>query len=379
MAWSDRDWVLDGAAVRMSIIGLDDGQDKERRLDGIPAKNINPDLTADVDITIAKPLVENADIAFMGITPTGKFVIENDKAQVILGTGNTDNQHMNRDVLHPYVNGMDLTRTSRGAWIIDFTGMTLGEASKYEAPMKVVIEQVKPFRDAHSTGKLRENWWLHEAQRPGMRQRLANIERYIATARVAKYRIFVWLDKNILPDSQIIAVTRDDDYFFGVLHSRLHEVWSLRMGTSLEDRPRYTPTTTFETFPFPAPPGREDISSAAYQAISAAAKQLHEERAAWLNPPGMSERALKDRTLTNLYNGLNAWRGIENMKIKPEAADFAPRLDALHQALDRAVCDAYGWTDMGGEDSAFNLYTPAGEEEILRRLLALNLARAAAQ
>ena len=84
---------------------------------------------------------------------------------------------------------------------------------------------------------------------------------------------------------------------------------------------------------------------------------------------------LKKRTLTNLYNGLNAWRGIEKMRIKPEAADFAPRLDDLHQALDRAVCEAYGWSDMGGEGYAFNIYTPSGEEEILRRVLALNLAR----
>ncbi len=190
-----------------------------------------------------------------------------------------------------------------------------------------------------------------------------------------------------------------------MLHSKLHEVWSLRMGTSLEDRPRYTPTTTFETFPFPWPPGAEDTTHPAHARISAAAKQLHEERHAWLHPApsphppapspkmregelvagklatgdekplpldgggvwGGGDKSLKDRTLTNLYNALQVWRGLDSIKTKPAARDFAPRLDELHRALDEAVCDAYGW----GYDVLDD------EEEILRRLLALNLERAA--
>lgn len=111
---------------------------------------------------------------------------------------------------------------------------------------------------------------------------------------------------------------------------------------------------------------------AAYLAISAAARQLHEEREAWLNPPGVPESKLKDRTLTNLYNALAVFRGDpppagkKHPKIVPAAGEFAPRLAELHDTLDRAVCDAYGWP----HDIL------ADEEEILRRLLALNLARA---
>lgn len=190
---------------------------------------------------------------------------------------------------------------------------------------------------------------------------------------VSKHRVYVWLDPLVVPANLINVIAREDDYFFGVLHSRLHEVWALRMGTWLGkgNDPRYTPTTTFETFPFPWPPGREDTAlaadaAAAHAAISAAAKQLHEERAAWLNPPGVSGKALDRRTLTNLYNALNVWRGVEAIKVTAEAADFAPRLDDLHTALDRAVCDAYGWPPA----------ILADEEEILRRLLALNLERA---
>ena len=113
------------------------------------------------------------------------------------------------------------------------------------------------------------------------------------------------------------------------------------MGTWLGkgNDPRYTPTTTFETFPFPWSLGSEDTSHLAHFQISRAAKQLHEERAAWLNPEGLSEKQLKDRTLTNLYNALGVYRGLDNIKVKPAAADFAPRLDEkLHWALDQAVC-----------------------------------------
>jgi hypothetical protein len=169
----------------------------------------------------------------------------------------------------------------------------------------------------------------------------------------------------VLANQGTLVFARDDDYFFGVLHSKLHEVWSLRMGTSLEDRPRYTPTTTFETFPFPFPPGQEDVNSPAYAAVAAAARALHVEREAWLNAPGLSEKARKEHTLTNLYNALNVWRGKESMKTKSDAADFAPRLADLHDALDAAVCAAYGWPADVLRD----------EDEILRRLLALNLER----
>ncbi|MCD4685369.1 MAG: hypothetical protein K8S97_05490, partial [Anaerolineae bacterium] len=149
------------------------------------------------------------------------------------------------------------------------------------------------------------------------------------------------------------------------------EVWSLRMGTWLGkgNDPRYTPTTTFATFPFPWSPGSEPTDHPTHQAISAAAQQLHAQRDAWLNPPGVtSPSALKRRTLTNLYNALTVFRGTASGRSEIAAGEFAPRLDTLHQALDHAVCDAYGWP----HDIL------ADEEEILRRLLALNLQRAQA-
>ena len=176
-------------------------------------------------------------------------------------------------------------------------------------------------------------WWRHVEPRQGLWKALDGLARYIVTPRVAKHRLFVWVDARICPDSATIAISRDDDVTFGILHSRFHEAWSLRLGTSLEDRPRYTPTTTFGTFPFPdglTP----DIPAADYAedphavAIAEAARRLVELRDRWLNPPewvewadepvaGYPKRAvardeaaakeLKSRTLTNLYNARPQW------------------------------------------------------------------------
>jgi hypothetical protein len=104
-----------------------------------------------------------------------------------------------------------------------------------------------------------------------MRKSLEGLQRYIGTSMVSKHHNFTWIPAEVLPANLLIVVVREDDYFFGVLHSTLHEKWSLRLGTSLEDRPRYTPSTTFETFPFPWPPGKEPTDDPRVQAIAAAA------------------------------------------------------------------------------------------------------------
>ena len=367
LAWSDREWILDGAAVRISMVGFDNATEKKTILDGLPVTNINPDLTASAfDITVADGLPENSRISFLGDVKGGSFDIRNEDAQRMLkDMSNSEGIH-NSEVIKRTANATDITRRWRNFWIIDFgVDMELSEAQKYIAPFQYVKEVVKPEREK---GKpTRSEWWLHMRPGPSMRKAISGLPRYIATPSVAKYRLFVWFTPDILSTHANVLFARDDDYFFGVLHSKLHEVWSLRMGTWLGkgNDPRYTPTTTFETFPFPWSPSREDRSHPAYATISAAAKQLHEERHAWLNPAGKSEKQLKDRTLTNLYNALLVYRGRDSIKVKPAAGDFAPRLDALHRALDEAVCAAYGW-DVALLDD---------EEEILRRLLALNLAR----
>ena len=189
---------------------------------------------------------------------------------------------------------------------------------------------------------------------------LEGLSRYIVTPTVAKHRLFAWLDARICPDHQLIVIAREDDTTFGILHSRFHEAWALRKGTSLEDRPRYTPTTTLETFPFPeglSPdvPATDYVTDPRAQAIASAARRLVELRDRSLNPPEWTEWveepvpgypprpvprdkkasvALKKRTLTNLYNARPQW------------------LVDAHAQLDAAVAAAYGWPSDITDDAA---------------------------
>jgi hypothetical protein len=134
-----------------------------------------------------------------------------------------------------------------------------------------------------------------------MRKALAGLSRYLATPCHAKHRIFVWVAANVLVNQASIVFARDDDYFFGVLQSRVHELWSRRKGTQVREAEsgfRYTPTTTFETFPLPWPPGREPVSDAGVMAIAEAAHELARKRDEWLHPKGGTSSVMATRSLT---------------------------------------------------------------------------------
>lgn len=371
--------MIDGAAVRVSLVCFSCADDESvtgSRLDGEPADEIYTDLTArrssvGVNLTSVRRLPENAGIAFMGDTKGGPFDVAGTQAREWLRLPANPNGRTNADVLKPWVNGMDLTRRPAGKWIVDFGWrMTEGDAALYEEPFRWVQEHVHPKRQQNRREAYREYWWRHVEARQGMWKAIDLLSRFIATPRVAKHRLFVWCDARVCPDSALIAITRDDDTTFGILHSRFHEIWSLRLGTWLGkgNDPRYTPTTTFETFPFP--PGLTPDVPAAYagdpraSAIADAARRLVELRDRWLNPPEWVEwvdepvpgypkrpvarneaagKALKKRTLTSLYNSRPQW------------------LADAHSALDAAVADAYGWP------------TNITEDDALRELLAINL------
>ncbi len=290
----DDPWVLAGAAVHISFIGQDDGRETERELDGRRVVSINPNLTSGVDVSRAHRLSENLGISFMGDTKGGPFDIDAATAAQLLRQPNPDGRS-NADVVRPWANGLDLTRRPRMMWIVDFgVDSTEAEAALYEAPFEFVKRVVKPVRTESRTTI--EQWWLHERPRGELRVALKKLDRYLATPRISKHRLFSWLPVETLLDSAAIAIARDDDYTFGVLQSRPHELWALAMGTQLETRPRYTPTTTFETFPFPRPADEQR------DRVGETARRLVELREGWLNPPSLAPAELEKRTLTNLYN-----------------------------------------------------------------------------
>ena len=379
-AWSDEPWVIDGAAVRVSLVCFsraDDEHTAEIRLDGESVDEIHSDLTAKrggvgVDLTRAESVTANVGVAFMGDTKGGPFDIPGDLTREWLRLPANPNGRPNADVLKPWVNGMDLTRRLADKWIVDFGwSMTEEAAALYEQPYRHVREHVHPVRQRNRREAYRIHWWRHVEPRQGMWNALHGLPRFIATPTVAKHRLFAWLDARVCPDHQLIVIARDDDTTFGILHSRFHEAWSLRLGTWLGkgNDPRYTPTTTFETFPFPGDLS-PDILAADYAdnpravAIAEAARRLVGLRDRWRNPPewvawvdepvpgypkrpvARSEAAakeLKKRTFTNLYNARPQW------------------LVDAHSPLDAAVAAAYGW------DVAIS------DDEALRELLTLNL------
>lgn len=379
---STRDWVLDGANVHVSMVGFDEGVETGRTLDGRPVTTINSDLSAaTADATTARRLEGNLGIAYMGDTKGGAFDIDEARALEFLHAPNPGGRP-NSDVVVPWINGLDVTRRNRRVWIIDF-GVTasMEEAARYEAPFEFVKAHVYPERQTNKRAAYRDRWWLHVEARPAMRRLLDPLSRFFATVTVSKHRLFVWVEAPTLADHQLITFALAGDYYFGLLHCRVHEAWALKQGTRLETRPRYTPTTCFETFPFPEPTDDQRAD------VAEAAKKLDELRRGWLDPPEWTReevlefpgsvdgpwrryvhdpddrgigtvryprrvprghdaaRMLAKRTLTNLYNARPTW------------------LELAHRRLDEAVCAAYGWE------------ADISDDEILARLLALNAAR----
>ncbi|HOM11959.1 MAG TPA: hypothetical protein PLB41_01410 [Rubrivivax sp.] len=422
-AWSDEPWVNDGAAVRVSLVAF--GTTGETpSLDGQAVAGIGAELsplTSDsLALSSATPLGENDDAAFQGPTKGGAFDVPGDTARRWLIEPGVNARNSN--VVRPWANGQAVVGRWPDMWIIDFGSMSEVDAARHEGPFRWVEEHVLPERRSSKEAGMRSRYWLFKRSGADVKNALRNLRRYVATPEVSKHRVFVFLPASVAPDKNLVVVAREDDATLGLLHSRMHQVWALQQGTSLEDRPRYTSSTTFRSFPFPAgltpadtahqrtevidggagsrlqagaasqaqasagtlgsscsvPAGLTPQLRPQAEAIARAAKRLVDLREAWLNPPEWSQRIaevvplglqtspypqrvvpkpgfekdLAQRTLTNLYNQRPAW------------------LAQAHAALDQAVAAAYGWAD----------YTDAlADDEILRRLLALNLQRAAAQ
>ncbi|MCB1358270.1 MAG: class I SAM-dependent DNA methyltransferase [Maritimibacter sp.] len=393
-AWSDEPWVVEGAAVRVAIVcfcapNLAAGA---ALLNGVPVLSINPNLTTGTDLSAALPVAENRGRSMLGIQKSGPFDVYGETARRWLQLPANPNGLGNARVLRPYWNGDDLTARPRDVWFIDLPrSASEAHAALWEAPFLHLQSapydandpdslSLKQERQTARDDHARDRWWEPYWPRPEMRRSIEAIPRYIVTPETAQYRLFVWLSYPTLPDKNLIVIPRDDDTTFGILHSTFHERWALNIGSSLEDRPRYTSSTTFETFPFPEgltpdTPSADYADDPRAQSIAAAAARLNELREVWLNPPDLVTRVpevvpgypdrilpkddkaakeLKKRTLTNLYNARPAW------------------LDHAHRALDEAVADAYGW----GDDWRAGVLT---DDEILSRLFRLNQERAARQ
>jgi len=368
----DHPWVdsYDGAAVRIAMTVAQAGTREGRLLrveseepgEGEGASRvefteryglIHSDLTIGPNTTAAVPLQANQGLSCPGVKLHGAgFIVTQEKARE-LGLGKVPG--LDRHI-RQYRNGRDITSRPRGVMVIDLFGLSADEArDRFPAVYQHVVDHVKPERDQNNRPSYRDNWWIHGEPRGNFRPALKDLRRFIATVETSKHRFFVFLDASVLPDNMLVNIASSDAFVLGVLSSRIHVTWALAAGGTLEDRPRYNKTRCFEPFPFP------DASDPQRERIRFLAEQLDAHRK-------RCQEAHPNLTITEMYNVLEELRAGQTLGAASQMIHnhgLISVLRDLHDDLDRAVAEAYGWPlDLSTED-------------ILFRLVELNAARAA--
>ena len=367
----DHPWVdsADGAAVRISMTVGEAGE-REGRLARVvredQSKNegsdveltehegkIFADLTIGADVASGESLKSNENLSSRGVSLHGAGFIVTPEEAKHLGLGRIPG--LENHIRH-YRHGKDLASRPRGVMVIDLDGLSIQDVQQlYPEVFQHLLNHVKPERDQNKEKYRRENWWLFGRRNTELRAALRDMPRYIATVETSKHRFFVFLDASILPDNKLVNIALDDAYYLGVLSSFIHVMWALAAGGTLEDRPVYTKTVCFEPFPFPVCDEKQ----------KARIRELGEQ----LDAHRKKQQALHPKlTITDMYNVLEKLRKDEPLTDKEKLTHeqgLVSVLKQIHQELDSAVLDAYGWTDS------------LTDEEILTRLVELNRERAA--
>jgi hypothetical protein len=335
--------------------------------------SIESNLTIGVRLSNAARLRANAGLSFMGMIPLDAgFWIDRSTADALgLGTVPGIEKHVRR-----YRNGRDLTARPRDLLALDFYGLTEDQLrERFPKAFQWLYERVKPTRQQDKRATDRQNWWIFAEARATFRSGVSGLRRFIGTTETAKHRTFVFIEGDVLPDQKIRVVVHDDAQVLGVLSSAVHLKWTDATGSTLEDRPVYNNTRCFEPFPFPS--DDTGLTRELADRIRQLAEQLDAHRKA-------RQAAHEGVTLTGMYNVLDKLRSGEALTAKDKLIHeqgLVSVLRTLHDDLDTAVLDAYGWGDLR---VALADHTPAAAEArvaavetLLERLVALNAKRAA--
>ncbi|MBB3976048.1 hypothetical protein GGQ64_001235 [Rhizobium azooxidifex] len=317
---------------------------------------VNSDLTVGVDVASVAPLKASEALSSRGMSLHGSGFIVTPQEAEHLGLGRRPGLEQH---IRTYRNGRDLTDRPRGVMVIDLFGLSAEQVrARFPEVYQHVLTTVKPERDKNNRATYRDNWWIFGEPRKDLRPALANLPRYIATVETAKHRAFQFLDAAILPDNKLVAIGLSDGYPLGVLSSRFHVHWAMRTGgwLGVGNDPVYVKSRCFDPFPFPT------ATDAQKAAIAAVAEELDAHRKRVLAEHG-------HLTLTGLYNVLERLRA----GVRPDDLEEKERrifddglvliMRELHDRLDAAVAEAYGWP------------VDLPEEEVLARLVALNKER----
>ncbi|WP_306755338.1 class I SAM-dependent DNA methyltransferase [Paracoccus actinidiae] len=369
----DHPWVDagDGAAVRIAMTvaeagsapgrlftvaseakGNERAEGRDVVLSGQVGK-IFSNLRIGADVAGAKALKANDGISSPGVKLHGAgFIVTPGEARALgLGVVPGLDRH-----IREYRNGRDLTAAPRGVMVIDLFGLSETEVrTRFPAVYQWVLDKVKPERDQNNRDSYRRNWWVHGEPRRDLRPALEGLPRYVATVETTKHRLFQFLGSQTLPDNMLIAIGTDDAALLSVLSSRFHVVWALKSGGTLEDRPRYNKSLCFDPFPFPDP------TEAQKTRLRALGEELDAHRKA-------QQAAHPRLTLTGMYNVLEKLRAGERIEGRDKEiydAGLVGILRDIHDRIDAAVADAYGWP------------VDLSDDDVLHRLVDLNRTRAA--
>ena len=341
-AVSSQPWIGE-ANVHVSIVNWVKNSDFDERfrLDGREVEGITSALRPGLVRMSPARLGANAGIGFQGPIPVGMgFLVPESEARQLLADERADYSI----VIRRYLMGDDVANDPAQEptrWIIDFASRTLEDVAQWPRALEIVKERVLPTRLQNRDRGFREKWWQFGRPRGEMRTALAGLHRFAAANRVGKRLYFIWADPTWCLGDKVVAFKLDDDMSLGVLSSSVHRGWAWALSSTLKADLNYTPTSAFETFPWPQPSANQR------QAIAGITRALIARR---------SEICLeREIGLTKLYNEVD----------EGAYADIAE----LHRQLDEDVAAAYGWPASAAHDPL----------ESNRLLLELNRAIAAGE
>lgn len=371
-AVADHPWTKatsDAAAVRIAMtvaeIGTKDGRKLIVRSEsGLESDSpqidfalregaIHSDLSVGPNLTTTSKMVANAGVSANGMLLSGAGFIVSESEAIHLGSEKRAGLSAR---VKPYIKGKALYDGWRRQFVIDLFDLSEAEVrSSYPEVYQRLMELVKPERAGNVKAYREREWWLFGENNPRYRTALHGLPRYIATVETAKHRLFRFVDGSFIHDHMVVGIASSDAWPLAVLSSQQHITWTLASGGTLEDRPRYNKSRCFDPFPFPDPDeATRDRLRDLGEELDATRKQVQAEH--------------PDLTLTGLYNVLEKLRAGAALSDKDEDVKDRGRvliLKDLHEQIDRATADAYGWPH------------DLSDEQILERLVALNAERAA--